>query len=704
MLTVTKLSLFSEEPNLVRPRKNRYSQNMRPEKTLTQIWLSSRIEERNSTYPMRLKNWKKVVALSLAAVLVLGAAGFMLIRYLEHSRLVNHGVTQALLPVESVSQVAERYDVIVAGTDPEGITAAISAARSGSKVLLVDGHDRKMLGGLMTVGMLNMIDLNYAPDQPFFFPQLREANYLNKGIFQEWYDQFDGSSFDVNVAANLFYRMVRAEPNIDLLMETRSMSPITETQNGGKVVTGLALTLQDGSAKRVGADAVIDATQNADIAAEAGAAFTLGREDIGDLNSVMASTLVFRMSGMTQEIWEKLGKHEDTGIDRMSVWGYKDAQLYESSDPSKVKMRGLNIGRQNDGTILINSLLLFGIDPLDPKSIREGIEIGTAEAPKIVEFLKQRFPEMAPLQYDGVASELYLRESRHLEAEYRLTLADVMENRSHWDDIGYGSYPVDIQSTSDGRIGTVLMKPSQYGVPFRTLVPRTVDGLLVVGRSAGFDTVPHGSARTIPVGMAAGEAAGAAIKLAQNADMNLREFSGSEPQIERLKQQLRKQGVDLSRPKLPEPEYMKHKDYPGMLIAANMYLTSGGYENDGWGLDSEANVQRFFNAVRVMRSLHPDFFPGDMEEIMVEVTDKAAQPLSVNMAAMLIASAMQVPVTADGAAARLVADGYLRQETLDAIEDPQQLTNGDYYSIVGDLSRHFLPADPNAEPAKATAK
>ena len=111
-------------------------------------------------------------------------------------------------------------------------------------------------------------------------------------------------------------------------------------------------------------------------------------------------------------------------------------------------------------------------------------------------------------------TELYVRESRHIYGEYRLTLADVMENRDHWDVIGYGSYDIDIQSTSVGNPGTIMLSPIQYGVPFRSLVPLKVDGLLVVGRAASFDTIPHGSARVVPLGMAEGEAAGAAVKLA----------------------------------------------------------------------------------------------------------------------------------------------------------------------------------------------
>ncbi|MDO3411262.1 FAD-dependent oxidoreductase [Saccharibacillus sp. CPCC 101409] len=645
---------------------------------------------------MLRRNWKKLTLAALAAFVLLAGAGLFTFRHLQHSLLVNHGVPEELLPVVSVETVSDEYDVVVAGTDPEGVTAAISSARNGLKVLLVDGHDRQILGGLMTVGWLNMIDLNYSPKQPFFFPQLREPHYLNKGIFQEWYNAFDGTSFDVNVAANAFYKMVKAEPNIDLLMETQSMEPVVETADGESKVTGMNLVLKDGSRKTVQASAVIDATQNADVAAAAGAGFTLGREDIGDTKSVMASTLVFRMKGVTQEIWQKLGKHEDTGIDRMSVWGYNEAREYTPSDPTLVRMRGLNIGRQNDGTILINSMQLFGVDPLDPESIQKGIEVGTAEAPRIVEYLKQRFPEMATLEYDGVASELYLRESRHLKSEYRLTLADVMENRTHWDDIAFGSYPVDIQSTNDGRIGTVLMKPSQYGVPLRTLIPQNLEGLLVVGRSAGFDTAPHGSSRTIPVGMATAQAAGAAVKLAQYKHITLHELAASESEVAELQKMLRKQGMDLSRPDLPEPEYMKHKDYAGLLTVANMYLTSGGYENDGWNIDGDANVQRFFNAVRVVRSLHPDFFPGEMQGVLASFADPAAQALTLETAAGLIASAMDLSVPQGGALDALVADGLLQSGTLESIGDTNKLTNGDFYMLLHDLAAHFLtPENPD---------
>ncbi|MDT2194439.1 FAD-dependent oxidoreductase [Paenibacillus larvae] len=64
--------------------------------------------------------------------------------------------------VESTDNLENQYDLIVVGTDPEGVSAAVSAARNGQKTLLIDGKEREVLGGLMTIGWLNSLDMNYA--------------------------------------------------------------------------------------------------------------------------------------------------------------------------------------------------------------------------------------------------------------------------------------------------------------------------------------------------------------------------------------------------------------------------------------------------------------------------------------------------------------------------------------------------------------
>ncbi|MDT2264226.1 FAD-dependent oxidoreductase [Paenibacillus larvae] len=89
--------------------------------------------------------------------------------YLHHkndsskSKTRSESIKDGLVQVMSSSHLQDNYDVIVVGTDPEGISAALSSARNGLKTLLVDGRNRDRLGGLMTIGWLNTIDMDRLP-------------------------------------------------------------------------------------------------------------------------------------------------------------------------------------------------------------------------------------------------------------------------------------------------------------------------------------------------------------------------------------------------------------------------------------------------------------------------------------------------------------------------------------------------------------
>lgn len=630
--------------------------------------------------------WKWLAGAALIVIVAVGSVGYL---YMKDRDTTNSHKRQELLAVESTGGIKEQYDVVVAGTDPEGIAAAISAARNGLSVLLVDGKEREILGGLMTVGGLNTLDLNYSPKQSSL-PGTGH-NFLNKGIFQEWYDQVEGTSFDVNTAANVFYKMVKAEPNIDLLLKVQAMTPLTElSSDGTAVVAGMSIVKEDGSLAEVQAGAVIDATQDGDIAAAAGAPYTLGRSDIGDPNAQMAVTLVFALKGVTQEIWDSFANHPNTGIDKMSAWGFPSAKDYDSSNPERVKLRGLNIGRQNDDTILINAMHIFGIDPLNPASIQEALEIGNAEAPRIVEFLKSTFTEFKDLELAYTFDELYVRESRHIQGEYRLTMADQLANRDHFDAIAYGSYDVDIQAASHLDTGYVLYSPKQYGVPFRTLVPQKVDNLLVVGRAASFDSLPHGSARVIPLGMATAEAAGAATKLAKDNGISFRTLSGSEELIAELRGNLTKQGMDLKMESFETPYYMNHKAYNGLVAAVSMLLASGNHDNKAFDLDGKSNMQRIVYSLYRISQQHSDFFHGDPSVAVAGVDNPAAQPLSVEQAVKTIANAIDTETATETTLEDFVANGWFSQETLNSIGDPQAITNGEFFMLIRDLTEYYI--------------
>lgn len=592
-----------------------------------------------------------------------------------------------LKQVVSVEQLQDKYDVIVVGTDPEGISAAVSAARNGAKTLLIENRQREILGGLMTVGWLNSIDMNW--DRTSKPLPGQEQDYFNKGIFREWYKKTEGHSFDVTTAANAFYDLVSKESNIDLYMSAQDVKPIV-SEGSAKAVEGITVTKADGSTQDILAKSVIDATQDADIAAAAGVEFTMGREDIGDPNSRMAVTAIFRLKNMDDKAWKLIADRlngdgdSNTGVSKMSAWGYgKEMSGYLPLDNERTKMRGLNIGRQRDGTILINALHIFNIDGLDPESREEGLELARQEIPNVVEYLKQ-YKEFENAELDAIAPELYVRETRHMVGLYRLSIIDLLENRDQWDRIAFGSYPADIQRTSPSDDGAIVVHPMKYAVPFRSIVPQDVDGLLVVGRSASYDTLAHGSARVIPTGMAEGQAAGAAAKLAEEHGVTFREMAASKPLIEELQKRLNEQGMELEPYTLEPQPYMKHKNYAGLKAAVYMGLAYGSYGNQAFDLDRASNAQRMVNQMNGARRMFPKQLPGDPYTALKGVEEPAKKPLSLQQACLTIAEAAGLETTREQAINDLLNKSIITQATVDLVADPEQLTDGEAFMLLKD--------------------
>ncbi|MEK8131504.1 FAD-dependent oxidoreductase [Paenibacillus filicis] len=632
-------------------------------------------------------NLKGYIAVLVAIIiLAAGASGIYVwkTKALKHS--VVTGAAQALKEIKTIQTPADEYDVIVAGTDPEGVAAAVSAARNGQKTLLVDGHDRRILGGLMTLGWLNSLDMNYEPDKGM----LHKREIMNKGIFSAWYSKIEGDSFDVVTAANAFHDLVAAEKNIDVLLMVKGMDPLVQAGSSGQTVAGLKLTLADGTQKTVKAGSVIDATQDADIAAKAGVPYTTGREDLGDKKSRMAVTLVFRLKNITPDVWKKVQDRLEgdgdpgTGANAMSAWGYKDMKDYPPVNKERVAMRGLNIGRQNDNTMLINALQVFGIDGTDPKSREEAFTLAKNELPHIVDYMKAKYPEFAGIELDATAPELYVRETRHIQGEYRLSIIDVLENRDQWDRIGFGEYPVDIQRISPADTGAVVTDPKQYAIPFRSIVPLKVDGLLVVGRAASFDTLPHGSARVIPIGMAAAEAAGAAAKLAADKKLTFRQMAASKEVIAELHAVLKQQGMVLNEYTLKPEPFTEHKSYEGLKAAVKLGLATGGYDNN-FRLDDKSNQQRMLNMLEGMRKFKPDVLPGAPSSAIAKGTDAKTLPVTLDAAAYMFALLLKQEATQETAVDVLQAKGFLTKASVDTISNKQELTNGDTYMLIKDV-------------------
>jgi hypothetical protein len=334
----------------------------------------------------------------------------------------------------------EGFHVIVAGGEPEGVAAALAASRNGMRTLLVEKGD--VLGGLFTLGMLAYLDLN----------ERRDGVFLTQGIFQEFYDAVGiWNTFDVQQAKDWFTEVCQGEPNLTVMLNTDIIAPVMV----GNTIAGLEVKERGGAGTQIFRSlAVIDATVDGDVAAAAGAPYTIGGEDHGAHWTKQGVTLVFEVSGVD---WDAVIDHlrgdgdPNSGADDMSAWGYNAAAARYVPADGNMRFRGPNIARQYDGNVLLNALVIFGVDALDPESLLEGIDRGRSEIPHLVRFMRDNFAGFENAALVGHAPRLYVRETRHFIGEYRLTITDVLENRDHWDRIGHGKYPVDIQATTLSR-------------------------------------------------------------------------------------------------------------------------------------------------------------------------------------------------------------------------------------------------------------
>ncbi len=474
------------------------------------------------------------------------------------------GISQSA-PATHEQQLA--YDIVVVGSEPEGIIAAVAAAENGARTLLIT-EDPKV-GGLFVRGQMNVLDLR---TQPFNYQQ---------GLFLRWWRMVGlGHSFDVQRAEAAFLKLLQ-DAGVTIRLSSPAITPLME----GKRVIGIRVaagaTTEGGT---ILAGQVIDATSEMDFAAASGASYTVGFASLGYAER-MVDTLVFKIDGIDWQAFKRgiqqRGRNY-ASVDNWVAWGHFGGYMaaYESQEPG-LRMRGLNIGLQEDGSALVNALLIYGIDPLDPASIAEGHARAAREVPRIVDYLKQDLPGFVNARAGGVADALYIRETRHLDALCLLTIDDVLNNRVTELDIAAGGYPLDVQTLTPHDSGFVFGTPEIYGVQLCVNVPQGIDNLWVVGKAAGYDPIAASSARVVPFGMAVAEAVGIAAAQAQRSNITPAVFVKDPNFVQAVRSLLLQRGAYLPQVRTRNPVGpFSHPFYADYRLMVSRGLAVAGYDND----------------------------------------------------------------------------------------------------------------------------
>lgn len=423
-------------------------------------------------------------------------------------------------------------DVLVVGGGASGVIAAVAAARTGAKTLLVERNS--FFGGTATASMVGQFFAFYHNEQRTVagiadeLLKRLEAAAGSRGfvryLMAEAADTplpLMGFPFDPEVL-KLVLDDFLMEANVDLLLcATAADVTLSERKVTGVVVEG---TFQK---RLVRAKCTIDASGDAVVATMAGVPF-LDLAD-GKAKQLQPMTLVFRLTGVDVPKVRSLPRDVKLELVRE---GLGTGELYWKSLSFSSTPAG------NDAVCLMSRVM--GFDPLDDEEISRAYIAGRKQVKTIVQFLKRRVPGFENAVLVNIASTIGVRESRRIVGEYVVTDEDVLTAPSFPDSIAVGSGPFDIHDPAG--TGLILKMPaSPFGIPYRCMIPKGVGGLIVTGRTISATRGANGTIRHMGTMMALGHAAGTAAALSAQSNRDPVSID-----LEQLKSKLVEQGALIS--------------------------------------------------------------------------------------------------------------------------------------------------------------
>ena len=502
--------------------------------------------------------WRRVAVLVVIAALLYAIGYVAWATYRGARRVVVARLAPAATPVPDAAPV----DVLVVGGTPSGVAAALAAARHGASVTLI--AQRPKLGGDIIYAYLNMFDVPLTDMNS-------ETSPVAYGIFGDFFKQM-GTAFDVQAAESWLENAVAKQKNVQVLSDVQIENILLREGR----VSGVQVRLKNGNLRKISARAVVDTTNDADVAARAGAGYYLGREQVNPDKKMQAAGLLFSVKGVD---WQKLRAYvrstrtislaaarrlkqgNEAGVDirvqgdRATIrrggihgnYAWERGNVIRDYVPRgpDIDVISINFGRQSDGSVVLNTLNIVGVNGLNADSRKRAYEEGIAEIPLLIAHLRRKMPGFENARLGRIAPELYIRETRHIRGFTTLTVNDVKSGTPFPDRVALASYALDLHPYNKGDLNPFGPSRHIYALPLKSLVPINVDGLFVASRSLSATYSAAGSARVIPITMAAGEAVGTAAAQCARGKYSPHELVKSAPRIRQLQDELRKSGMDV---------------------------------------------------------------------------------------------------------------------------------------------------------------
>jgi succinate dehydrogenase/fumarate reductase flavoprotein subunit len=411
--------------------------------------------------------------------------------------------------------VLDTVDVLVVGGGPAGIGAALGAARAGASTLLVENHS--FFGGVASwsLGMqINQVRPGGKPRSVIHEALIQKITAYGDqaarlGVHEIW--------------CNVEYLKVAVLDALDAagaryLVHVRAADSLVE----GNRVTGVVLATKRGL-MTVRAKAVVDCTGDADVAYYAGAQ-TMTQPD-----SLMPMTLAVALANIDKD------KTRPAEVEKALRNGKTKYPLITSGffEIEPVANSGSCWWINHAGTADMGR-----IDATDPVARSRAECASRRQALQMIQAIREsEDPSVRRIEWIAGGPQVSVRETRRIKGVYVLTEEDAVKGRTFEDAVAWRSGFLD----PGGEKGTQLSKMRVHDVPYRSILPEKVDGLLVGGRCISATHTGAAAGKSMGNCMATGHAAGLAAAMSAQKGILPRELK-----VPELQARLRADGVDFN--------------------------------------------------------------------------------------------------------------------------------------------------------------